>query len=343
MTSSSAHSSTFVRRWLSRSSSNAPTNYDSPDVSEESYSHSSFSPPPLTDSSSACDSSTILTPRTPSIGSPTPFKSSRYVASKPSAPPTTRHATLPGPPPRKRAVSFQVPPTPPPVPHALVARTQTQIVLHRLLTYDPMRPALNFDISLPVSFIRQNNPPSAAPSASAVVVRRQWIHPAPRATRPPPPPQPIPQHDLAQFATTPPVTRMKIMTDLIPWSINVRGRTTSPSNDSESFVRVVDVLDGIYQSLRAGVADDEWRRVPKDFRDQVKLAYRRRCAASRPFTITGYEERQGVRRVDYLKDKTILLGLTMMKSAAEGESGSRDSEDGERTWILMLARRPTGS
>ncbi|KAF8576678.1 hypothetical protein K439DRAFT_1238724, partial [Ramaria rubella] len=109
--------------------------------------------------------------------------------------------------------------------------------------------------------------------------------------------------DLHQYATTPPVTHMKVVTNLLPWAIHVN------ANDPKSFIRVVDVLETIYRSLRTGISPNEWNRAQNPFRNQVKKAYHRRCQVSRPFTLDGYEEKQGVRRVDYLHDKTMFLGL----------------------------------
>lgn len=206
-------------------------------------------------------------------------------------------------------------------PSQALTAARNEVKLHRLLHHDPICRTLKFDISLPTSFILQY-PSSALPSA--MVVRRQ---PFPPCYTIPPQPRPILNHDLSQLATTPPVTCMRIITDLIPWSIIIRGRTTM-ANDPNSFVRVHDVLDGIYKSLREGVSNDEWNRVPKSFRDRVKKAYSRRCQASLPFTLKGYEEKQGIRRVDYLREKTMFLGLALKIP---------DKRDEEITWIMMLA------
>jgi Family of unknown function (DUF6699) len=199
-----------------------------------------------------------------------------------------------------------------------------------------MRRALMFDISLPSSFIRQS-PPAASPSASmAIVVRRPLPAIQPRLITTP---LPIPEHDLSQFATTPPATRIRIACDLIPWTIEVRGRTTLP-NDPTSFVRVIDVLDGIYTSLREGVTSAEWNRAERAFRDQVKKAYSRRCHVSRSFTLTGYEEKQGVRRIDYLQEKTMFLGLTIKSPGGGTSDGTRTSVVEDSAWVMMLGPRP---
>lgn len=217
---------------------------------------------------------------------------------------------------------------------ALVARPDVK--LHRVLNHDPKRSALMFDLSLPSSFIRQYPPSPSLPSSMSVVVQR---HPPAIQSRPIMAPHPIPEHDLAQFATTPPVTRIRIACDLLPWIIDVRGRTTLP-NDPRSFVRVVDILDGIYTSLRTGVTSGEWNRTERTFRDQVKKTYSRRCHASRPFTLTGYEEKQGVRRIDYLQDKKMFLGLTMKGPAGGGSDRTQSSDVDVSTWVMMVGPSP---
>lgn len=148
-------------------------------------------------------------------------------------------------------------------------------------------------------------------------------------------PQPIPEHELSQSATTPPVVHLRIITEHIPWTIDVRGRT-SLQNDPSSRVRVVDVLEAIHKSLRTGITNEEWNRLQKTSRDQIKKAYSRRCLASRAFALTGYEEKRGVRRVDYLEDKTMFLGLTMKPPVEQNDGYMRRGNAEESTWVMML-------
>jgi hypothetical protein len=132
---------------------------------------------------------------------------------------------------------------------------------------------------------------------------------------------------------------MRIVCDLIPWTIQVRGQNTLP-NDPKSFVRVIDVLDAIHISLRVGVSNREWKHAPKSFRDQVKKRYLDRCRASHGYTLHGHEEKQGVRRVDWVLEESMFLGL--MIEASNGEGGDRAGKIGtgeDSTWVMMLGPR----
>lgn len=94
MKSSSAHSGSFLHRWLSRSSK--PTTYYDDQSDIESESTNTFSPPPLTDSSStAVSSSVIHTPKTSVGRPPTVSKSSRTVSGIQPHTPPTKYTQLP--------------------------------------------------------------------------------------------------------------------------------------------------------------------------------------------------------------------------------------------------------
>jgi len=125
----------------------------------------------------------------------------------------------------------------------------------------------------------------------------------------------------------------------MPWTIHVRSSNTL-SDGPDSFIRVGDVLDAIHKSLRIGVSSGEWSRTPKSFRDKVKRAYLERCRASRVYTLNGYEEKQGVRRVDWFVDATVFLGLMVQRPDGEcsGRAGAAGA-GGESTWVMMVKPR----
>lgn len=199
--------------------------------------------------------------------------------------------------------------------------------LHKLLTYGyPASFPLVWDIVLPPSLasIRQCPPGSLSTGA----VQRHLI-PSSHSYGPP---QPIPEQDLSHYATTPPVRRMRIVSDLIPWSITVRGQSTLP-DDRDSFIRVVDVLYAIYHSLRIGVSEEEWNPTPKGFRNKVKKAHRARCHVSLAYTLNGYEKKQGLRRVDWFGEATVFMGL----KTPDGEGRPVTVGVAEEcTWVMVV-------
>jgi len=323
--------SKFLQRWLSRSSNaTVSASYGGSDVESESRSTDSFSPPPLTDSSSTTESSSVIhTPKASTVHSSRKHASSRYAVVKTPRTPPTRYAELPSVPTnRKLAVSL---PANAQRPSALVIASPP-VKLHRLLSFHPMVRPLVHNIVLPPAFTRQSPP---APSQSTAVTR--WNPMSIPTSHAPASLTPIPEKDLSQYATTPPVIRMRIICDSVPWSIHVRGQNTLP-DDANSFIRVRDVLDAIYKSLRTGVSGEEWENAPKSFRDQVKKAYLDRCRASREYTLNGYEEKHGVRRVDWFLRNTMFRGLMIKES--DGLDGERSGKiSGESTWVMMVGPR----
>jgi len=139
---------------------------------------------------------------------------------------------------------------------------------------------------------------------------------------------PLSVDELKQQATHPGVTRMTIVIDGIPqWPV----RLSQSNNPTASYLSVPDqwstaleqhtpitlgdILVALHRMLQMQVSHRDWVKLSQDESTVVARAYTRRC---RTF---GSEDRflasQGVRRVDYLKDKYIFKGLVRMR----GEDG----------------------
>ena len=128
--------------------------------------------------------------------------------------------------------------------------------------------------------------------------------------------------ELQQQATHPGVTKMIITCDAIPqWPI-----TLEPANNNSNYLSVHrtvdnqpitlgDILVAIHRHLQIQISHRDWVKLSNDDTTQISRAYTRRC---RTFpSVEQFETSQGVRRVDYLKDKYIFKGLTRRR----GEDG----------------------
>ncbi|KAJ2912365.1 hypothetical protein MD484_g8047, partial [Candolleomyces efflorescens] len=87
---------------------------------------------------------------------------------------------------------------------------------------------------------------------------------------------------------------------------------------SDAFVSNLDVLCAIHSTLATGICQDEWDQLGEgDSPEQRRIAraYRRRCRE------TGDDLMAGVKRIDFLKNKTVLVGI---ESRKRGDPTSRD-------------------
>ncbi|KAH7887221.1 hypothetical protein F5I97DRAFT_1120778 [Phlebopus sp. FC_14] len=115
--------------------------------------------------------------------------------------------------------------------------------------------------------------------------------------------------ELAEPATYPPITRMRITHDAIPqWPIDLQYhydqytmQTTSPP------ITLGDVLYMVHSSLHRQITQQDWARLSLTEETNVARAYTRRCK-SVPST-AHLEASQGVKRIDYLLEKHIFRGL----------------------------------
>lgn len=102
-------------------------------------------------------------------------------------------------------------------------------------------------------------------------------------------------------ATTPPVSRLQIICDLLPfrWPIEAR---------NDRGVKVHDVIEAIYKVAQVPVRPDEWEHMSSKDRDRISAAYQLRWMNS---THPEMERRQGVRRIDCLLHYTRFRGLSI--------------------------------
>ncbi|KAJ8081442.1 hypothetical protein AAF712_012259 [Marasmius tenuissimus] len=140
---------------------------------------------------------------------------------------------------------------------------------HNLIGYSH-QPALNFDVTLPISTLT-----SRYQSLSSLL--------------------------LAEPAVTPALSSLVLTTHHLPWSI-----TIFPSNGY--YVTVRDMLDAIYHALRKNVSQHEYQSCRDKLR--VNEAYQRRYSRIRDYHASRQEKASGVKRVDFLCGKTRFMGIS---------------------------------
>jgi hypothetical protein len=145
-------------------------------------------------------------------------------------------------------------------------------------------------------------------------------------------------NEMHEPAMYPPLTRLRIICDLIPnWPIDLEFRqpsSTTPyspyspnqleftyQQPSPSPITLADVLVAIHQAMHRRITHVDWAKLNRLGQRGVTKAYLRRC-------VSEYERAQGVKRVDFLLGRTRMVGLV--------RSGM---EDGWEVMRLVLADR----
>lgn len=119
-----------------------------------------------------------------------------------------------------------------------------------------------------------------------------------------------------EFATTPPISALRIVCDILPyesWRIKAR--------NSEG-ITVRDVFEAIYNTLQVPLTDTELDGLSEKHRLRVQNAFEVRWRAARQPV---GERRRGMRRVDCLLGSTTFAGLSM-------------SDDSDFDCVLSLGR-----
>ncbi|KAI1788002.1 hypothetical protein LXA43DRAFT_674566 [Ganoderma leucocontextum] len=153
----------------------------------------------------------------------------------------------------------------------------------------------------------------------------------------------IPSHTLSQPATDPPTpagARLVLRTHKFPWPVIVTASHSSSSTSSRPRFTVgppsshghssrpgtadggasisnLDVLYAVHNTLMVPITPEEWEALGHGSKAQQKVtrAYERRC------TRMGGGWEGGVRRIDWLGEKTWLIGVEVDKAAGHGGAG----------------------
>jgi len=108
----------------------------------------------------------------------------------------------------------------------------------------------------------------------------------------------INEWDLTRFACEPPQCRMTLCSQYFPWYIDVEA--TNPVG-----VTLKDLFSAIYVSMMQTISNDDFynNEMDQGLRERIGQAWAARCG-------TDSEERaRGVKRVDYLMERTVMEGL----------------------------------
>jgi len=101
----------------------------------------------------------------------------------------------------------------------------------------------------------------------------------------------------------------------LPWPVDIHA-------SSASYVTVGDVLQGIHRALRSHVSAKEWNESSPNTQERVREAYYRRCKRTQNHKEWEDENRNGLRRIDWLGKTRMFAGL---------KAGRRDGE-----WVLCV-------
>ncbi|THU95295.1 hypothetical protein K435DRAFT_133195 [Dendrothele bispora CBS 962.96] len=133
---------------------------------------------------------------------------------------------------------------------------------------------------------------------------------------------------LSEPATDPPLTRLRIVCDILPqWPIDLRHPLDQGTDATFAFdsartsgrlpITVRDILFKIYESLQTRITHQDWARLNSQAESMVTKAYRKRCKAVGSTGVIGSTAAveaalaQGVKRVDFLLGKVWFKGCIM--------------------------------
>ncbi|KAI0310859.1 hypothetical protein OF83DRAFT_1069835 [Amylostereum chailletii] len=131
---------------------------------------------------------------------------------------------------------------------------------------------------------------------------------------------PLASTELNAPATSPPITRLRIICDLLPqWpmEMSVSGMSLTPSRRERpaiGCITVADVLSTVHTCLQTAITHDEWGRLSDAQETDIARAYTRRYKAFA--AVESQVKREGVKRVDYLLKKIYFQGLTWLQPEA---------------------------
>ena len=133
----------------------------------------------------------------------------------------------------------------------------------------------------------------------------------------------IPAHTLSEPATDPPTpssARLILRSHKFPWTIVVTGagpRFTigAPKPRRAPVITILDLLYAVHTTLLTPITPEEWESLGTGSRAQQRVtrAYERRC------TRMGGGWEGGVRRIDWLGEKTRLVGVEVDKGLSVGK------------------------
>ncbi|KAG8928616.1 hypothetical protein FRC02_006668 [Tulasnella sp. 418] len=129
------------------------------------------------------------------------------------------------------------------------------------------------------------------------------------------------------FATNPPIPVMRLLCRYIPWTIIVKNR---------SGVTIMDVLKAIHEQLQPPPTEGEWWSQPGERLDVITSTWKRNAKQ-----VEGRELMDGVKRVDWLGEMTMIAGIRKPRMDDEKEKKFvlrrvPDPQIRAFTWLLEM-------
>lgn len=121
----------------------------------------------------------------------------------------------------------------------------------------------------------------------------------------------LPSYSLSDPAINPPLSSLTLTTPYLPWPIHIM------SSHRHGYITVKDVLDEIYYTLRTNMTGSEFNSLLSSTSDQRRVvkAYEQRYRRIRDLGEYEEEKRKGVKRVDFLMERTKFAGISSTRRA----------------------------
>lgn len=145
---------------------------------------------------------------------------------------------------------------------------------------------------------------------------------------------------IAEPAIDPKVHKLRLVSPFLPWPIDVlpshaKSPSKSPKKKDEAFVTVGDVLTAIHRALQFGITEGEYFIGSEADRERINGAYKKAMKRKER------SKEEGVKRVDFLGDRTVCVGFRLPESDKEEKwikerlvtGGEWKPED---VWIIEL-------
>lgn len=128
-----------------------------------------------------------------------------------------------------------------------------------------------------------------------------------------------------QPATNPPVPKMRLICRDLPWKISV---------SNTKGVTLHNVLTAVYEELQQPLTEGEWWIAADEERDRCMDAYKANCTEEAGFK---RDLKDGVKRVDWLAKKTMLVSITRTPyDEAFIKARIPDPKAQGETWVLVM-------
>ena len=109
--------------------------------------------------------------------------------------------------------------------------------------------------------------------------------------------------ELAQRATQPPISGLRIICDMIPqWPIDL-------FLPQMQYAQLHDVLLAIFRALHKRITHVDWVALNTEEAHAITRAFQTRCASCGSAELAAIARNDGVKRVDYLREKIWFRGL----------------------------------